>query len=683
MSLPDPNYNGTIPHIGLGEDKLPPEKEIAEYLLQYRADLITGLDNGEISINISEHELLEIILRETQEEFRTHLRNGISMAYARLQYEPDDDLNYNNSIEQIINRFTINMSMDQNRNIRELTSEECEGKMVIFSCEVANFTNGASLPKRQEYKCSDCGDITVRGYKEGRKLRCNICNLIMDESFLRMGEMTKRATLREIIFDMHENRSPFEITGDFIGKDANEITTGKMMTVTGMFRSLPLRLEKGKLRREFIPTIQIIGMSERDDGSSDLPNHTLMEKLRNLESDKKLVPLLVNSYAPEVYDKKIEKKACLCSIVGSVKIGSNDKGGVQPMIHLLFVGDADTLKSTIMKYGLNVYGRMKRADSGQITQNGLKAVLMRMPDGNFAVRAGLLVLCDSAVLFLEEFGELKDSMFEELKIPMSEGFITKDGGGINAYEKKARTGIWGSMNPYSGSYDMGKTIHDNLNPPLKPAMITRFDGIFVFTTKQKEFNKEEINKCFRNTRLGKPDGLLTDEEMTKYLNYARKIIPIVTDVSLDYIDSYFKMIDDKRLEKEMAVTDIRTKNGVVKFMVALTKLHLKLETDIDCAKESIEIFERSMTTFGLDPKKGEVLAEGDIKKTENGRRTALRLAYDKIKDDDGYVFQDELVDMAFTYDVFRTKAIIIELLGKLSIEGATSEKNNMLYITWI
>ncbi len=677
------NEGVNIPHIGLSEDeKLPPEKEIGEYLIQFRNDDVLKIEETKsIIIDIKENSILEKILFETKEKFRTSLRDGVISAFAYCMYEEDDLINISKVMKRMRNKIDIELIVEPDTNIRELVSENMEGEIITFDCEVANFAGKMSIGDRMTYICPECENTIEREYKEKSKYKCSECMVLMEEHHLEKGEGTRRATLKEIIFDYDKKVSPFEITADFFGWESQKLELSKNVTITGVFRSLPLRLEKGKVGREFIPTVQVISFREKDDGMGDMPSPDLLEKFKKLEEEGKLVDMVIDSYAYNVYARRMEKKAVICSMLGSVNVGSVGNG-IPPMIHILFVGDPETFKSTVMKYSLKVFGKIIRADSSQITNNGLKAIGVQMPDGKWAIRAGLLAKCNDGVLYLEEFGELNNAMYDELKFPMTEGYITKYVGG-QEFNGKAMTGVWATMNPLNGVWKYESSVHDNLIPPLNIPIITRFDYIAVFSKESPDFDKNEISKYHKQAdTAGKPDGLLSDEELRLFINHARTFKPVLTEDVIDYIDKYFNEIDKKREEKKMTTTDIRTKNGIKKFTIALSKWHGKDRTSIKIADEALAMFEHSMATLGMDVTKGEVLAEGSIKKTVDGKRNALKLAYDSIKDDNGYCFEDKLIEMALTYNVFYNRDEVKIMLNKMMMEGMISTKNHMYYITW-
>ena len=77
-----------------------------------------------------------------------------------------------------------------------------------------------------------------------------------------------------------------------------------------------------------------------------------------------------------------------------------------------------------------------------------------------------------------------------------------------------------------------------------------------------------------------------------------------------------------------------------------------------------------------------MVTERTLKKTKDGRIEAIRLAYDSLKDEFGYVFPDELVSKIETYKVFANEGQIKTELERMRLASKLSEKNNMYKISW-
>jgi DNA replicative helicase MCM subunit Mcm2 (Cdc46/Mcm family) len=562
-------------------------------------------------------------------------------------------------------------------NISELNSQEHEGLVVTFEAKVTNWSKLRTITIKANYKCQSCGDMTTKDFTEKLNEKCH-CNGRLEFYKPIESEDTRRITLREIMDDLSSRRLPYSINADIYGHTVREVSLSDKLIVTGVFRSVPLIKESGKIIKQFIPTIQVICVRNTQDVNCKiLPDEELLEKFQKLEEGK-LIESVIDGFAYNIYKKRNEKKAVLCSLIGSKWIGQVNKGN-PPMIHILFVGDPDTYKSTIMKYITNVHDNCILADSTAVSNAGIKASAVKMDDGRMSIRAGLLPEFNGGVVFLDEFGDLKDDIYADLKAPMIDGRVSKHVAGED-FDAQAETGILASMNPVEGVYDDNKTIYENLARLEKP-LITRFDIIFKFSKNSHDYDSQEIRKHFKKCDInGKPEEYLTDDEIRRFINYVKDTDPTITDDAIDTANNFFEELEKKGGEK--SGTETRTENAVMKFATAIAKWHMSSEVRGVHVDEAIELFTASLDTLGMSLKDGQVINERTLRKNKDGRLEAIRISFEEIKNEEGYVFPDELIEQIKKHNVFTSVSQIESMLEMMRMEGRLSEKNKMYKIVW-
>jgi len=682
MSFPtdDKNPECNIDHGSMVDDeKSTPDKELIEYFVQFRSDELETLDITQLfNIDIDENPILQIILEETKDEFRNVVRDAVTMAHIVLKHDRTDlGRIWANKLKTLRNKIKINIESPTNVRINDLTASDFEGEVVIFDAQISNWSKVRTITYRAEFKCPECDRIIDRTYSSKTKYKCDECKINMEYHRATKSEDTRRITLREITDDFSK-KLPFSIPADVYGKSVWESELGDKVTVIGIFRSVPLSKEYGKISQEFIPTIQIISIQNKNHDIAKLPSMKLIKKFKDLEDKGELVKAVIDGFAYNIYKKRMEKKALLCALIGSKWIGQVGKGN-PPMIHILFVGDPDTYKSTLMKYIVNVSDNCVLADSTTVSNAGIKAIAIKMDDGRWSIMPGLLPLYNGGLVFLDEFGDLKEDIYADLKAPMIDGKVSKHVAGED-FNGVAETGILASMNPIDGVYDDSKTIYDNLIKLPKP-VITRFDLIVKFSKQANDYNSEEIRAHFKKCDLyGKPKNLLTDQEIKSFINYVKNIDPKLTEEAMDYSSKFFNDLELRGAEKSGTAT--RTENAVMKFAVAIARWHMSNEVKATHVRESLDLYEEGLGTFNLSLKEGEGITTESLKSTTDGRRTAIQKAYDLIKNEDGYVFLDELVTKAFSYGCFKSENGVKSLIHTLELEGKTNERDKMLHINW-
>ena len=661
-------------------------KELAEYIIQFRTDdILETLTSLYFSIDIDENPILRIILEESVHDkvgFRNILRDAVTLATLMLNFDRSRKYIWAKKEREIRNKIDINLSIPQTVDIKELSSNDHEGTMVTFPAKVAVWSKIRSITIKADYQCPECGDIVTMAFKPKVTIRCSDCKVLYEFYKPNKSEDTRRIQLREIIDDYSDGKLPATITADIYGRTVQEAQLSDKVMVTGMFRSLPLRNQDGKLSKEFIPTIQVINIQNIDVQRTEYPDEELMQKFINLEKEGKLVDAIIDGFAFNIYKKRMEKKAVICSLIGSEWVGKKT-GGIPPMIHILFVGDPDTYKSTIMKYILNVYDNCVLADATTVSNAGIKAIAVKMDDGSFSIMAGLLPTYNHGVVFLDEFGDFKDkSMYADLKAPMVDGRVSKHVAGED-FNGIAETGILASMNPTEGVYDTTKTVYDNLGSLEKP-LITRFDIIFCFSKSSKDWDNIAIRARLKECDLlegRKPDGLLSDNEIKLFINHVKRIHPVLTAGAIEKSNDYFAELERKNKEKEKnGGTETRTENAIIKFATALAKWHMSDKVTAIHVEEALKLYDSALETFGLHFDEGEDINNTTLKTTVDGRLQAIQKAYEHFKDEKGYAFEDEVIDRALSYGCFANRGACQTLMGNLAVQGKIIHKDKMIKV---
>ena len=667
--------------ISMNSGRISGTNELTQYFLCNRIDdLITAFGSLSFTLDFSENDIINQILNENKDNFRTLVRDALVKAIVHSNVEIGRMVDINREMRRVNTKLELLMTRAIDTHMRNLNAQEHESEIVTFEAKVSNWAKVRSITIRAQYICPECGITKESKFIPKYTKRCDHCHCVLEFYKPIQSEDTRRIVLREIIDDYSTHDLPSSISADIYGQTVKDVSLSDKLIVTGIFRSVPLEKENGKLSKQFIPTIQIISVKDVNDGKIEMPDEALLEKFQNLESAGMLVKEVIDGFAYNIYKKENEKKAVICSLIGSKWIGQVGKGN-PPMIHILFVGDPDTYKSTIMKYISNVCDHCVLADSTTVSNAGIKAIAVKMDDGRWSIRAGLLPEYNGGVVFLDEFGDLKAEIYADLKAPMIDGVVTKHVAG-EEFQGKAETGILASMNPTEGVYNPKDTIYENLIRLEKP-LITRFDGIFVFTKSSPDYDSGEIRKHFKICDLlpkgEKLEGLLTDAEIKLFLNYVRNIDPKITQEAIETSNDYFAELEKKGGEK--GGTETRAENAVMKFAVALAKWHMSDKVISDHVIEALELYSHSMSTMDLDFKEGQFLTDRKLVKTADAKMQLIKDCYDILKVD-GYVFKSELEAKVMEKKVFETLLQLQSKLAQMDQQGKISKKNKMIKITW-
>jgi len=645
--------------------------ELVEYLIQFRTDdIIDTLTKFSFTLDIDETPILREMLEANKYEFRIKIHEAITDATLIINHEYGDPQVEMMALE-FKNKLDVSIIFPIDTHINQLTASRYEGKIITFEAMISDWGTKDVIIYDAVYKCPDCSFSKILKYKGKSSLeRCPD-----DKSFLEFfvpskSEDMRRISLREIVNEYTKNKQPFKITADAYGRTAHSLELSNKVIVTGIFTSLPLGKENGRMKQRFIPTIQIISMQKRSDVLA-MPDMDLIKKFKDLEDQDRLVDTVIDSFAYNVFEKRMEKKAAICAILGSEWIGGNNP----PQIYVLFVGDPDTFKSTIMKYVAKVFDNCIIADATAVSGNGIKAVAVKMDDGTWSIRAGLLPTHHGGLVLFDEFGDLKSDIYAELKQCMIDGRIRKHVAGED-FDAVAETGIIASMNPVWDVWDDGKTLLENLET-LGKALITRWDAIFRFSIKFCNEHEDEIDALFTETDInGKPKHLLTDEQLKLFFNMARTFHPKVTREALNRRNEYFKLIRSK--SKDNTNFETRAKNSVMKFATALAKWRMCNEVRVEHVEEALLLYKESLETCNLHFEDGEFINESKLKKTVDGRIKAIEDAFAKFQDENGKAVTSDVKRAALESGVFMGIAQLNSTWSSMVGTGRITENNEIV-----
>jgi len=644
LDLPVSNVRGFFDN----QDRfVEPTNELIEYFIQYKTDeVIDTLTTLSFTFDIDENPILREILNEHKYNFRHMVIDAITEATLILNHDYDDP-QVEIQAPRLKPKLDVNIIFPVNTAIGELTANQFEGQIVTFEAVVSDWSAKDTVTFTAVYKCPECGSgKTMKFVGLKTTERCVNCKVFLEYFVPVKSEDMRRIGLRENINEYTKHKQPYKIVADTYGRIAHNVELSSKVIVTGVFTSIPLAKENGRMNQRFIPTIQVINMQKKSEVMS-MPDDTLLAKFKDLEKQGKLIDSIIDGFAFNIFEKRMEKKAVICSILGSEWIGKNNP----PQIYILLVGDPDTYKSTIMKYVSKVFDNCVIADATAVSGNGIKAVTVKMEDGTWSIRAGLLPTHHGGVVLFDEFGDLKAEIYSELKQCMIDGRIRKHMAGED-FDAIAETGIVASMNPTWDVWDENRTFLENLDV-LGKALITRWDAIFKFSIKFCNDHEDDIDTLFTQSDInGKPKEFFTDDEIKLFFNYARTFHPKITEEALQRRNEFFRNIRNKSNDNSNFET--RVKNSIIKFATALAKWHLSPIVTEEHVDEALAIYKYSLETCNLRFENGEFINETKLKRTQDMRLNAVEEAFNSCRDAvSGKAQIDEVRQLAMQSGVFK------------------------------
>ena len=131
-------------------------------------------------------------------------------------------------------------------------------------------------------------------------------------------------------------------------------------------------------------------------------------------------------------------------------------------------------KSQMLLAATQLAARSVYVGGNTASTTGLTVTLSKEPGGETGIEAGALVLADQGVACIDELDKCKhlDGLLEA----MEQQCVSIAKAGIVA-TLPARVSIVGAANPKHGSYNMSKSVAENLN--ISRPILSRFDLVFI------------------------------------------------------------------------------------------------------------------------------------------------------------------------------------------------------------
>jgi replicative DNA helicase Mcm len=213
----------------------------------------------------------------------------------------------------------------------------------------------------------------------------------------------------------------------------------------------------------------------------------------------------------------------------------------------------------------------------------------------FTLEAGAVVLADQGLCCIDELDKVSDNDRSALHEVMEQQTCSIAKGGIVA-TLNARTSILAAANPRDGKYDMTKSIAENVEPIPIP-LLTRFDLIHIIRDLKDPETDKRIAKHILTDSKDK-QAYIDIDLFRKYLAYAKKIEPILTDEAILILEDFY--MKTRTLDEDAVTVTPRQLEGLVRIATAHAKLLLKDTVDKDDAERAIELTTKALESLGTD-----------------------------------------------------------------------------------
>ena len=379
-----------------------------------------------------------------------------------------------------------------------------------------------------DFQCAKCGDAFPHRFRDGRYVppercptpKCRSRNFTLCRStarYIDVQQIRLQETQDESTVDA--GRTPRQIDVEVTHEIVDTCNTGDVVHVAGIVRAVNSAVAAGRGGRRaqetatyklYITANTIVNTSSNGAGgdedvvsSMSFSSDQLSRIVQLAHADHMYGPmsarmafpfdLLVRSICPSIIGHDMVKAGILLGLLGGtppVNSGvQNTSAGmtIRSNVHVLIVGDPGMGKSQMLLAAAQVVTRSVYVGGNTASTTGLTVSMTKESSGEVGIEAGALVLADQGVCLIDEFDKMERNHQDGLLEAMEQQQVSIAKAGVVA-SLPARCSVIAAANPKHGSYNLGKTVAENLS--MASPLLSRFDLVFILLD-QADTNQDQ------------------------------------------------------------------------------------------------------------------------------------------------------------------------------------------------
>lgn len=468
---------------------------------------------------------------------------------------------------------------------------------------------------------------------------------------------------------------------------------GSIVTASGILRGIQT-ITNNEKTSDFYPLLDVNNIEVHDKEKTIDLTQGEENEIKEMAKDENIIPRLVASVVPSVKGHLMIKEACLCSIVSPNNYLLPDGRKLRGYCHIMLCGDPSVAKSVMMQGMLGLVPRAQYAAGRAASTKGLTVSVTKdkggWGEGAWVAEAGMLVLADLALAFVDELDKFEKEEQRDLNTVLEHAIVPVHKAGIHR-NYNARCPVIAGLNPKYGRFDRYEPLAKQVNVP--PDTLSRFDLIFMMldipsqqdteTTRhittlwrkttevhQKEHkNIEEVSAAWGKDAYT-PE--IPIELLRKWIAYAKKIKVRITPECEDAIYDFFITIRLAQVNDSQAGIPIvwRTLDGMMRLLICETRLRLGRETEMRDVERVRTLVQESFKVM-IDTSTGKMDSDLISTGTAKSQRDRIRVLREIIKE-----LQDEHERSPLIEDIVAKaeeagikKEMVEDMISKLKSAG--------------
>ncbi|MAX46504.1 MAG: hypothetical protein CMB24_06930 [Euryarchaeota archaeon] len=524
----------------------------------------------------------------------------------------------------------IELPPDSHRTVRQLRSEDL-GSMISVDAIATKI--GKVLPRTYEgvFVCAACGHSCRVNQPNEQELVEPIECFEIDGGCGRKKNQTKfvQRVEESILIDtqfIELQEPPENLRGgvqperilciaehDIAGKlnPGDRVTANGMLFVRSQRKSgkdtpiFDIFMRIHSIQRENIP-LEEIQISEDEE-----------REIKELARRDDIHDLLTKSIAPSIFGMTRQKESLMLQLFGGVASKAKDGTRLRGDIHILLMGDPGVAKSQLLSYMSQISPRGRFTSGMSASAAGLTAAAVQdsAADGRWTLEAGALALADLGLAAIDEFDKMNENDRSSMHEAMEQQRISVSKAGINA-TLSTRCAILAAANPKAGRFQSVSEVPFTQQINLKPALISRFDVIWLLTDQPAADHDSQIanhimsnraestpeilieqgsevdpSKSARHEGIDDSKGIVNQELIMKYVAYAKRTIhPRLTDEAREALREFYVETRRKGGESHDSIAiSARAIEGLYRLAQASARVRLSNTASIEDAERSVRL----------------------------------------------------------------------------------------------
>lgn len=428
---------------------------------------------------------------------------------------------------------------------------------------------------------------------------------------------TQKIEIQESPEGLRGGAQPERLAGFLEDDISGAVTAGNRVTMNGIIRSVEKQERDKSTVFDIYMDVMSIEFEQHEYDDIEITEED-EKKILEMSRDPELYHKIISSISPTIYGMEEVKQALALQLFGGSHKEMDDGTTIRGDMHILLIGDPGVAKSQLLRYMGTLAPRGIYTSGKSASAAGLTAAAVKddFGDGRWTLEAGALVLADKGLACIDELDKMTNQDRSSLHEAMESQRISVAKAGITA-TLQCRCSMLAAANPKYGRFEDTDTITNQIDLP--PALMSRFDMIFVLTDKpDREKDKDITNHILKAHRRGQVRAVKTDqkieginfakiiedtdnikpyydvEELRKYVAYSKRIVPVMSDEAARIIEeSYLNIRRMGEGENASVPITARQLEGYVRLSEASARMrlsHVVTDADANRAVDMVEYY---------------------------------------------------------------------------------------------